>query len=664
MAGRLARIADAMFGAEPQAIQQAAMPMPVRDALINPMTGMGLSNDAQVHSRYFQRRLTQWEIDQAYSSSWLMRKLIDKPAKDQVRPRREWKADKPTIALLEKEEKRLDVWGKHKEAEIERGLGGGAIVIWIKGDDPMQPLDPARIRKGAITSLSVWKRWRFKLGDQIFDLGSEWHGQPEYFEITSLNMVTQAFGNTTTDTLRIHPSRVIVYRGEHVANDNWSSWEDRFWGASKVEIALQAVLNADTSQQAFAGMIKDAVNVIIGIPNLTTTYKTRADIEAYQMARMSAVNAARSIWRAIVKDNGKDGKDGAETVDYRQMVWNGIPQTMMGFVTLVAAAANMPATELIGKSPDGLNSTGEGDRSSWYDELGTRRDTEGRPCLEKLDLALIPSALGKVDDGVWWEYGPFEQPSKLDQSTAMLNLAKARQVYLDSGALNGLATEKSLANTVIEEGILVGYDDSLDEIPESERYPSLTAPDDDTDPSALQAGKGGDPASQGSGASMEAEPRRRAANDARFNDATPRTLYVRRDVLNVADLRAWAKKQGLPELQDGLHVTIVHIDKQFDWMKVEGEWNQRDDGTMEIAPGGVRIVEPLGDRTAVLLFTSSPLSWRHEQILRAAEAQDRFPSYQPHVSLTGEPVDLSSVEPYRGKLVLGPEIFEPVDPTL
>jgi phage-related protein (TIGR01555 family) len=359
-------------------------------SVFNTMTGMGLSNDAATHSRYFHRRLTQWEIEQSYGGSWLMRKLIDKPAKDQVRPRRQWKADKPTIALLEKEEKRLKLWSRHKEAEIERGLGGGAIVMWVKGDDPETPLDPARIAKGAVTSLSVWKRWHFRLGDKIFDLGSEWHGQPSYFEIASLDMVTQTFGVTVKTSLRIHPSRVVVYQGEHVPSDLGCAWEDKFWGASKVEIALQAVLNADTSQASFAGMIKDAVNVIIGIPNFTTTFKSRAEIEEQQNKRLSAVNSARSMWRAIIKDNGADGKAGAETVEYRQMVWNGIPQALMGFVGLVAAAANMPVTELTGTSATGLQATGEGDRTSWYDELGTRRDTEGKPCLEQIDNALIP----------------------------------------------------------------------------------------------------------------------------------------------------------------------------------------------------------------------------------------------------------------------------------
>jgi hypothetical protein len=61
--------------------------------------------------------------------------------------------------------------------------------------------------------------------------------------------------------------------------------------------------------------------------------------------------------------------------------------------------------------------------------------------------------------------------------------------------------------------------------------------------------------------------------------------------------------------------------------------------------------------TAVLMFASSQLYWRHREIVEAGASHD-FPDYTPHVSLTESPVDLSGVEPYRGRIVLGPEIFE------
>lgn len=99
-------------------------------------------------------------------------------------------------------------------------------------------------------------------------------------------------------------------------------------------------------------------------------------------------------------------------------------------------------------------------------------------------------------------------------------------------------------------------------------------------------------------------------------------------------------------------------------MKVGETWGSDKDGKLMVAPGGARLVEPLGDKGAVvLLFNSSELAWRHEAIKRDADASWDFPTYQPHVTITyaGGELDLSKVEPYRGKLVFGPELFSEVD---
>ncbi|MDR7032948.1 hypothetical protein J2X35_001629 [Mesorhizobium sp. BE184] len=146
-------------------------------------------------------------------------------------------------------------------------------------------------------------------------------------------------------------------------------------------------------------------------------------------------------------------------------------------------------------------------------------------------------------------------------------------------------------------------------------------------------------------------------------DAAPRTLYVRRDVVNAAEIAAWARKQGIPDLVDDLHVTIVYSRAPLDWIKAgnASEWGNENGGKLTIPPGGPRVVEPLGNMTAVLMFASSQLCWRHEEIVKAGASHD-FEDYQPHISLTKAAIDLGSIEPYRGKIVLGAEIFEEVMP--
>jgi hypothetical protein len=60
------------------------------------------------------------------------------------------------------------------------------------------------------------------------------------------------------------------------------------------------------------------------------------------------------------------------------------------------------------------------------------------------------------------------------------------------------------------------------------------------------------------------------------------------------------------------------------------------------------------------MFTSSKLTYRHEHLHRVSGVESEYPDYVPHISLTAEQVDLTSVTPYRGRIILGPEIFEEV----
>src|SRR6185503_16637656 len=150
--------------------------------------------------------------------------------------------------------------------------------------------------------------------------------------------------------------------------------------------------------------------------------------------------------------------------------------------------------------------------------------------------------------------------------------------------------------------------------------------------------------------------------------AKARTLYVSREVKNAAEIIKWAKGQGFKTtLKPGdLHVTIAYSKRPIDWMKIGDTFSMSGaDGKDELVvkEGGPRLVEPLGDKGAVvLLFASEVLQWRHERIVKEGASWD-FEGYQPHVTITwdAEGLDLSQVEPYTGKIVFGPEIFKEVN---
>ncbi|WP_261332315.1 hypothetical protein [Rhizobium leguminosarum] len=95
-----------------------------------------------------------------------------------------------------------------------------------------------------------------------------------------------------------------------------------------------------------------------------------------------------------------------------------------------------------------------------------------------------------------------------------------------------------------------------------------------------------------------------------------------------------------------------------DWFEMGESWSPR----LEISAGGLRQMEALGQSGEyyALLITANELKWRHEAMIELGASWE-WPEYQPHISIQirGD-IDLSKVEPYQGKIVLGPEIFEEV----
>lgn len=624
----------------PMAAAPMSSPVPINDSLGSAILAAGRFGQSPVSA--FMRGMFGRQLAlAAYQLSGLMRKAIRIPADDRVREWRDWQADEAQITALEAEEKRLGLVAKVRQAEILRGLGGGALILALPGDADKPA--PATIGKAALQAVNVVYRTQLALLDIDQEITSPTYGMPAFYQ----------FGGTQT---KIHPSRVIAFRGDPLAAGAIAiSSVDAFWGDCRLDQIFREGQRTDDTKAWFSELVKKAKLLRIGIPNIVDMIATEAG-QAKLNKRIATIATGESILNATVFGSAAD-KDGAgETISDFQVTWAGIPAIMDAFDQAFASVADIPFTRLYGRSPSGMNATGKSDDNNWNKMVAAGQKLETRPCLEQLDPFLMRSA-GVDPAKVTWKFAPLDVPSEKEEADTFKTTMEAVAALQNTGAIPEVAFVKGIQNLLAEREYLPGLDQALAEIPEDERF-GLTAEPDGTDPSALQAGvKGGGQQSAGGG-DMPL-PARRAAND-----AAPRTLYVSRKVQNVADIKTWAKAQGLPDLDDDLHVTVAYSRTPVDWIKMGSTWadaGQNGAGHLIITAGGPRVVEPLGDRTAVLMFASSDLSWRNREMREAGASWDHD-DYQPHMSLTGEPVDLSSVEPYRGKIVLGPEIFEEIRP--
>jgi phage-related protein (TIGR01555 family) len=611
-------------------------------------SGMGGGNDTRRGNIYAFCPITHQQIEAAYRGSGLMRKVIDVPALDMVREWRDWEAENAAAALIEAEEERLGLQHKVLLAEIMRGLGGGALILGLPGDAAM-PANMGAVGKGGLAYIHVVNRWQLALGDMVLDPLDPLFGGPTHFQIT-----------TDAKMQRIHPSRVVCFKADPIPNLTGIDTLDAFWGESRVQRLMEAVQNSDTAQTAFATLISKARNIIVGIPGLLDIAST-AGGEAQLAKRMQTFALGESMYNVTLRDAG-DGSNGAgETIDHRQVTWAGIPEVMDAFDQRVASVADIPMTRLAGRSPAGMNATGQHDADNWDKMVIARQKLLLRPCLRQFDDALIRSALGSRPPEITWTFASLNAPSEGDEATRFKTVMEAAQIVQNTGAVPDEAFSEAFQNTLVENGFMPGLEAALAKVPDAERFGVQQQPDPSAlDPSALQAANENTVQQMVKRGAVTAKQA-----DSLLLDASPRTLYVSRQLLNAAEFIAWAKGQGFETTTPAneLHATVCFSRTPVDWMKVGSTWDGDDKGLLTVPPGGARIVEALGDKGAVvLLFASSALSWRHEEMVRNGASFD-FEEYQPHVTITyqaPEGLDLSKVKPYRGKLVFGPEIFAEV----
>jgi phage-related protein (TIGR01555 family) len=77
----------------------------------------------------------------------------------------------------------------------------------------------------------------------------------------------------------------------------------------------------------------------------------------------------------------------------------------------MAGAAQIPVTRLFGRSPAGMNSTGESDMRNYYDVVRNEQDAILAPVLDKLLPVMVMSTFGKVPDDFDYVFQPIHNPT-------------------------------------------------------------------------------------------------------------------------------------------------------------------------------------------------------------------------------------------------------------
>lgn len=616
----------------------------VNDGMANVAAGLGAVNAKTQH--IYAVHNDPHQLEMTYRGSTWFRKIVDTPATDSTRAWRQWNAKTDDITKIEKTEKRLQLKRKVRDALILQRLLGGAVIIptGLPGNSE-KPLRMESISVDSIKSLTLLNRYQVQTEGVIEDINSPWHGQPKFY------VINDGDGRST----KIHPSRVARFSERRFTHQNTG---DDGWGDSIWLRMSDSIQNSETGAAVLTALLTEAKIDIVQMPDLATNMSTERQEQAL-IRRFNIATQLKSITNTLLMD--KDDQWTQKTVNF-----SNLPETVLTLLQIMCGAASMPMTKLLGSQAKGLNNGGDIDLKIYYDDISSDQELELDPAMAGLNEMLVRSALGRYDDTIWHTWSPLYQMSEKEESEVEERYAKTAETLVNTGLFPPDALQAAVADRMINSG----------------SWPALEAALRSTKQKAEEVERGAnnyEPTEEE--LARQAEIERRSADpdedddeatDAALNDATPRSLYVRRDLLNGDAVLAWAREAGFTDLVDPakMHVTLAYSKMPLDWMKAGEDWNANEDGSMRVGPGGVRLLEAFGTeedegKAVVLLFTSSALTWRHEQIKRAG-AQWKHDDYQPHITISwsGIPagMDLSAVKAYQGELLFGPEVFEEIDP--
>lgn len=398
-------------------------PVATMDAFSNPAARIGFGTmDLLQATTYPMTRMTQnYELlTSLYRDNWIVQNIVATIPNDMIRKWYEIKSGVPPkyIDQMTKLERRTQLRKKLLLGMYWGRLYGGAVgVILIKGqNDLSQPLDLDMVLPGSFLGLQILDRWSgvYPEGELVTDPSDLDFGLPAYYTIRD--------DTTGYMVARVHHSRIIRFIGRELP---WlEQVTEVYWGESELEAIYNEIVRRDNVAANIAALTFRAnVNYMEtdGLDQLLGTANTEMQRRFWNVLAAQSVMESNFGTRVINK---------GDAIHNTQYTFTGLPEVYDRVMMDVAGAARTPVTKLFGRSPAGLNATGEADMQNYYDYIDGLRENDLRPIIERLLPIMALSAWGVIPDDLDIKFPPMQTADAKEQSEITeQNTASILSVY-------------------------------------------------------------------------------------------------------------------------------------------------------------------------------------------------------------------------------------------
>jgi len=379
-----------------------------------------------------------------YRESWLAKRIIDMPCEDMTRAWYSLSTSMPEEDM--KDLKRLEA--KHSvKQEIANAIrwgrlyGGSIALMVIRGEEDQldQPLDLDMLLPDCFQGLLVLDRAQGVEPslELVTDLDDPDFGLPMYYTVNlewSEGSVSDESGNgpanpvRTYQSVKIHHSRVLRFIGRELPH--METVAENYWGASELEHIWDELQKRSATSANIAQLIFQANITTLKMGDLGEHLAYGSDsLRGKVMETLTNENRLRTSYGIQLMS----ANDSLETHAY---TFSGLSDVYESFMMDMAGAAEIPATKLFGRSPQGMNSTGEMDLRNYYDMIAQMQERMLRPALEKLLPVMAISCWGFVPEDLEIVFEPVMTTSPAERAELVQKLSSDVIEAFKCGLLN------------------------------------------------------------------------------------------------------------------------------------------------------------------------------------------------------------------------------------
>lgn len=420
------------------------------DGYVNLMNKYGTSQDNS-ESYSFDREpvIPDMQLTSLYEGNGLFSKIIDTPAEEALKHGFDLNLKNDDLdAFVESALDDLEWEEKAATAIKWARLYGGAIIVMLIDDgrgleepvdwENVRSIDELRVYERAIVQPDYTSLYMQDFGVRGKPNRASKFGQPEFYYVSSI------YGSFT-----VHESRCLVFRNgvlpEQISNSTY-----QYWGMPEYVRIRRALRETTTAHSDAVKLLERSVQAVYSMKNLAALLTTDEG-ENQVLRRLQVIDQARSFLNSIAIDSE------GENYDFKTTQFAGVSDVIDSTCNMLSALTNIPQTILFGRSPAGMNATGDSDLENYYNFVERiQKLMLKRNLRDLLDVIFRAGVASKEVDEIpdykltfnpLWSLSDTEQAT-VDQTRAATAQVKAQtaQIYVDMQALDPSEVRRSLAS--------------------------------------------------------------------------------------------------------------------------------------------------------------------------------------------------------------------------